>query len=462
MIAARVLNTQLAASNKSLERLSTGLRINRASDDPAGLIASEVLRGEKASLQAAIANGQRASQVVATAEGALTEISNLLVELQDMVVSTANRVGLGDEEVEARQLEVDSILSSINRIAGGAEFAGVKLLDGSADFRFSGLAASCIQDARIESMQSTGGAPRPIMVEVLQTGQYARLIYAKSALAGENVTLRIAGNRGSETLSFAAGTKVSAMVATINQVVETTGVAAVNRLGTMMILQSLELGDDAFVSVETIRGSFAVSGGTDGTDFGRDAQVLINGQRARVDGRTARLDSDEMALELTVQPAFVLVPNARTTLQVTGGGRTFALTPNLATGRAAVGIGAVNTGILGDRQTGRLASLASGQANALTSGNLHSSQSIVESAIREVASLRGRLGAFQRYTVESALRSQQVALENISAAESAIRDVDFAVETAHLARSDILVQSASRVLRTANALPQIILQLLAP
>ncbi len=181
-----------------------------------------------------------------------------------------------------------------------------------------------------------------------------------------------------------------------------------------------------------------------------------------MDGRTARLDSDEMALELTVQPAFVLVPNARTTLQVTGGGRTFALTPNLATGRAAVGIGAVNAGILGDRQTGRLASLASGQANALTSGNLHSSQSIVESAIREVASLRGRLGAFQRYTVESALRSQQVALENISAAESAIRDVDFAVETAHLARSDILVQSASRVLRTANALPQIILQLLAP
>ena len=108
ILAQRVLGMQNNALNKSLERLSTGLRINRGADDPAGLIASENLRSEKAAINAAITNAQRAEQVVNVAEGGLQEVSNLLVELQSLVSSTANEAGVSEEERVANQLQIDS------------------------------------------------------------------------------------------------------------------------------------------------------------------------------------------------------------------------------------------------------------------------------------------------------------------------------------------------------------------
>ena len=104
LLAQRVLGDQNMGLNKSLQRLSTGLRINRGSDDPAGLIASENLRSEKAAINAAVTNAQRAEQVVNVAEGGLQEVSNLLIELQSLVSSTANEAGVSTEEKEANQL----------------------------------------------------------------------------------------------------------------------------------------------------------------------------------------------------------------------------------------------------------------------------------------------------------------------------------------------------------------------
>src|SRR5438045_2673754 len=103
LIATHQLNRNQANLQVSLERLATGFRINSAKDDPAGLIASEMLRSEKASTAAAIANAQRADQVLATADGALSEVSNLLVDLQGLVVAAANRGGLGQDEIDAQQ-----------------------------------------------------------------------------------------------------------------------------------------------------------------------------------------------------------------------------------------------------------------------------------------------------------------------------------------------------------------------
>jgi flagellin len=114
----------------SLERLSSGLRINRGADDPAGLIVSENLRSEIGGVQQAIANSQRASNVIATGEGALAEVANLLVDIQDLVVEAANRGALSDEEIRANQLQVDSAIDSITRIANTTTFAGRKLLNG--------------------------------------------------------------------------------------------------------------------------------------------------------------------------------------------------------------------------------------------------------------------------------------------------------------------------------------------
>ena len=113
MLAQRVLKMQNAALTVSLERLSTGLRINRGKDDPAGLIASENLRAEKKAITSAISNAERAEQVVNVAEGGLQEIQNLLVELQALVSASANEAGLSVEEKDANQLQIDSILQTM-------------------------------------------------------------------------------------------------------------------------------------------------------------------------------------------------------------------------------------------------------------------------------------------------------------------------------------------------------------
>src|SRR5688500_9059902 len=134
LIAQRVLKKNNSALNTSLERLSTGLKINKGADNPAGLIASENLRSEKAGISQAINNAERASNIIGTAEGGLSEVSSLLTELTSLVGQAANSGGLSTEEVQANQLQVDSILSTINRIAGSTAFQGTKLLNGNYDY----------------------------------------------------------------------------------------------------------------------------------------------------------------------------------------------------------------------------------------------------------------------------------------------------------------------------------------
>ncbi|MHC4990403.1 MAG: flagellin, partial [Planctomycetota bacterium] len=150
MLSQRVLQTQNRGLNTSLERLATGIRINRGKDDPAGLIASEALRAEKAAIGSAIKNGERAEQVVNVAEGGLQEINNLLVELQSLVGESANEAGISDEEKEANQLQIDSILQTIDRIANATSFNGTKLLNGNFDYTTSGMSAN-VTDFKISS-----------------------------------------------------------------------------------------------------------------------------------------------------------------------------------------------------------------------------------------------------------------------------------------------------------------------
>ena len=128
--------------------------------------------------------------------------------------------------------------------------------------------------------------------------------------------------------------------------------------------------------------------------------------------------------------------------------------------KASMGIASVSTGSLGDSTNGFLSALGSGGTASLESDNLANAQKIVDKAIKQVSQLRGRLGAFQKFTIGSTINSLGVAFENVSASESAIRDTDFAEETANLTRSQILAQAATTVLAQANASPQAALSLL--
>jgi len=134
------LNAQnsLSQSNKALQqaltRLSTGLRINSGKDDPAGLIASETLRSDIVSIEKAISNSERANQMIATADSALNQVSSLLNDIRSLVTEAANSGAMSDEQIEANQLQIDSSLAAIDRIAQTTTFQGRKLLDGSLAF----------------------------------------------------------------------------------------------------------------------------------------------------------------------------------------------------------------------------------------------------------------------------------------------------------------------------------------
>src|SRR6478672_7278883 len=139
LTAQRGLATSQKNLNDTLQRLSTGLRINRGADDPAGLIASESLRSELSGMNQAVDNSSRASNVIATAEGSLQEVASLLLNVKDLIVEAANSGALSPDEIKANQLQVDSAVESITRISNTTTFAGLKLLDGSLNYLTSGV-----------------------------------------------------------------------------------------------------------------------------------------------------------------------------------------------------------------------------------------------------------------------------------------------------------------------------------
>lgn len=463
MIATRVLSAQNNALSQSLSRLSTGLRINTGKDDPAGLIVSEALRAERVAIGSALVNISRANNVIGTSEGALDEINKLLTELEDLVDRSANEAGISDDERRANQLQIDAILDSINRIAASTEFQGKKLLSGELDYVTSGVNSSNFADVTINSARIGNNSSRAVLVEVFQSAQLAQLTYAAATTGAGVTTIEITGNRGTETLSFASGTAISSVAVAINQAKDITGVsAALTSSGTALTMYSTEYGAKQFVSVRALAGTFNVTGGDAGnTDYGQDVGVLINGVRASADGLKVESQTSTLAVSLTLDATFATTLGTDS-FHITGGGADFAIAPKLSfAGLASIGIPNVSVSSLGSNTSGFLSTLRSGENNSLDSGNYFDAQRIIRESQTQVSRLRGRLGAFQRNTLETTANALNITLENTIAAESSIRDTDFAVETSNLTRSQILVQAATNVLRLANAQPQAVLQLLS-
>jgi flagellin len=457
LIAQRALNQNQQSLSTSLERLSTGLKINSGADDPAGLIASQNLQAEQTGINTAISNAQSANNVMGTAEGGLNEVSNLLTTLQGLVSQSANTGGLSAAEVGANQLQVDSILSTVNRIAQSTSFDGTKLLDGSLDYTTSSVGTSAVTGLQVNSALVPDGGKVNVVVQVTNSAQTAALSYSGGTVTGSTVTLEVSGNLGTTQLSFASGTTVSSIVTAVNAVTTTTGASAsVTGTGAFKI-DSTGFGSSQFVGLKAISGSFTLAS-TKST--GRDAAVTVNGAAAETQGLSVSYNSTDLDLSFSVTNK-ANFDDASKTFAITGGGATFALGANVTeTDKASIGIASVSTGSLGSASLGFLDSLGSGGANSLSSGNLVNSQNILNQSISQVSDLRGRIGAFQDYTIGSTVNSLSVAYENVSAAESSITDTDFAAETSNLTRDQILTQAAQTVLAQANARPQSALSLL--
>lgn len=461
-----------------LQRLATGLRINRGADDPAGLIVSERLRSEIKGIGQAIDNSERASSVIATTEGYLAEVADLLNSIKSLVVNSANTGGVSQEEIEANQLEIDSAIESITRISNTASFAGLQLLNGSLEYVTSGINSTNIDGVDIHGVQFGTNSSMAVSVEVTQSAQTGALfLSAATGALASSVTLEIAGNLGVQTLSFVSGTALSAVIAAVNTVRDTTGVSAALRNGASQLsglyFNSTGFGTDSFVSVRRLGqgGGFfqtydAPSGTATQRDVGRDVNAIINGALATGNGTQVALNTPALAIDIDLSEAFATtVSGTATSFNITGGGANFQLGPSITTTQqVGIGIKSVAASRIGGTTIdgGRffLDSLKSGQSNSLLFGRSAEASEVLAAAITEVSVLRGRLGAFERNTLQTNSRSLQIGLENITSSESKIRDTDFAAETAAMTRAQILQQAGTSVLATANSSSQNILRLL--
>jgi flagellin len=211
------LNRNNADLSLRLQRLSSGLKINTGKDAPAKLIASETLRSEIGGINQAIDNSQRATNVINTAEGALGEVSALLLEIQSLTIEAANVGALSPEEIAANQLQVDSILNSINRIANTTQFNGVKLLNGALDYTTSSVASADIDVVQINTAKLPDNGSVSIAVEVLASAELGQVTFNGATVGTSAVTIEVAGNAGAEQLSFAANTTISSVATAVNQ-----------------------------------------------------------------------------------------------------------------------------------------------------------------------------------------------------------------------------------------------------
>ncbi|MEQ8845347.1 MAG: flagellin [Phycisphaerales bacterium] len=495
LLAQRVLGLNNSNLSQSLERLSTGTRINRGKDDPAGLIASENLRAEATALTSAIGNAERADQVVNIAEGGLQEVSNLLNELQGLLTTTANQAGLSEQEKSANQQQVDSILQTIDRIASSTSFQGTKLLNGSFDYRAQNVAGE-VTDFKVNGAKFESET-LDVDVLVTQSAQQAGFFLSTTGSLDLNGTddfrIEVAGRLGSREFSFSSGTTNAQIAEAINNFSEVTGVSATVS-GTGIRVASEGFGSKEFVSVKVLEDAGATGTGIgiynlEGDNFaaadttiestfadasnevrdeGQNIAGTINGVRAVADGKDLRINTDFLDIALTLNTSSsqtlgaVEASSGQPTLQITGGGADFQLAGQVdIAGKVSLGISNVAVRNLGTSDKGFLGDLASGKSlNLADADDLSGAQDVVAEAIEQVSSLRGRLGAFQKNTVGATIRSLSISLENTRAADSVIRDTDFAAETAALTRSQILVSSSTNILSLANSQPQSVLQLL--
>ena len=470
MVAQSQLHRAQGSLNQALQRLSSGLRINRGADDPAGLIASESLRSEIQGVKTAVDNSQRASNIIATAEGALGEVSDLLVSIKSLAIQAANKGAMSPEEIKANQLQVDSAVQSITRISNVTNFAGLNLLNGSLDYNLSGVINSQIAEAHIFNAQFASATSIPVNVQVVQSALPAALLWATSQVGSSGVTIEVAGNKGVEAINFRHSASVGTVMSAINGVKDATGVSAtwIDSAGNSaagLVFYSTDYGSESFVSVQALPGQ----GAFDTTDAlgtsthrtnGQDVAATINGSNVVGKGLELSLNTTYLSLDLKLDPAFAGAANA-SSFAITGGGALFQLGPHVSINeQRSFGIQSVAATRLGNSTIGFLSQIVTGGQSSLTEGQAQQAAAIIDEAITQVAGLRGRMGAFEKNTIQTNMRSLQVAQENLTASESSIRDADFAAETANLTRGQILTSAATSVLAIANQTPQSVLKLL--
>ena len=428
------LGTQLELSNT---RLSTGKKINKASDDPSGLIAATMLNKEISAIDAKVRSAERMKAVVDTADGALSEITSLLTEIDSAIIAAAGTTAT-DGEKAAYQAQIDDAVKQIDRLASTTSFNGNKLLDGSTGYSVSGATSSEVTDIRVHRASSATGAS--ISVSKSRTETQATLEVMSAAPTG-NVEFTVTGEDGTSTaLSFNATHTLNDIETAIDAQTGDTGVEATVSGGSLYLL-STDSGRAEFATVTVTTGAsdFSITG-TSATSYGTTTDtVTANGVALTQDVEGSYTYSDSST---TVQFNLVDSFTGTTSFSVSGSGAGWSLEGE----ELNFGINSMSSSTLGNVNVGYLSTLKSGGANSISSGNSSTAQSIVDEAQNQVLTEQGYLGGISKYTIDSSINAWESNKSALSESLSLIQDVDYAQESANNSRLQILYETQASVL----------------
>jgi flagellin len=477
--AQRNLMSSQGSLQTSLQRLSSGLRINSAKDDAAGLAIASRMSAQVSGINQAIRNANDAISLSQTAEGALGESGNILRRMRDLSVQSANDTNSGTDRV-ALQQEVGQLQQELNRIANETEFNGKKLLDGSfsaqqfqvganANQTISiGMSSAKATDIGNQSVTSDGTALQAKAGTTAQTSDVAAQTLTVSGLKSSNVAV-------------AAGDSAKDIAAAVNRASADTGVSAVART-------------TANLNVTGVTGSstFTFNLGS-ASNSGSGSSVQISAKVTNMNDLSGMADAINAK---SGQTGITAVANAGTIKltsesgdditidNVSDGAGTGAL--NVASGDAASPVSqalsdGANTSaritgkvsfnssqafsVASDTGTSLMAATQGSTLKSVGSIDIGSQQgandaiTVIDSALDFINGSRAKLGAVQN-RVESTISNLSATSENLSAARSRIQDADFAQETAQLTRSQVLQQAGMAMLAQANAAPNNVLTLL--
>lgn len=481
--AQRSLNGSQNSLATSLQRLSSGLRINSARDDAAGLAISDRLTSQIRGLNQAVRNANDGISLAQTAEGALQESTNILQRMRELAIQSANGSNAGEDRA-ALQLEVAQLQQELTRIAETTTFGSKNILDGS----FSGEAfqvgayANETINISIQGAAATDiGANR---IDATGTGLGA-VEAAAGVIPGSTVAFTattIAGSLGSAAITYAAADSARTIAGVISAEQANTGVDA--EAVTRARLSGLSAaGTVAFDLAGEGGTTVSISVNITNTGDLQDLADQINAQSATTNisavnnGATLDLFNGN-GDDITIDNFNVGADGGNEALTVTAlnfdGTAATAETTNLVDAAAGATDATRITGQL-RLDSSQAFSVSGGDATVLVAGGstftsvdtvdvgtaagAQSALSIVDSAIQGIDSQRATLGAVQN-RLTSTISNLQNIVENVSAARSQIRDADFAMETANLTRNQIIQQAGIAMLAQANAQPQNVLALL--
>ncbi|HEX2954577.1 MAG TPA: flagellin [Bacillota bacterium] len=510
-----------SAMSKSLERLSSGYRINRAADDAAGLAISEKMRGQISGLKQASKNAQDGISLLQTAEGNLNESHSILQRMRELADQAANGTVTDSDRAEI-QKEMNQLTKEVDRIAKDTEFNTMKLLrgqtaavglsgstpsapgtgamaggvaaanaSGSIDFAAVSLADGdkINIDGQTFTMVASGGAAASGH-EIVNSGTQATMISNISAaltaagitnsVSGTAIDLTAAGTAGNGTVSVTDSADVAKAGVTVTNL--TGGVDAAAASGSLSINRQMAAGDTiTFGTGGSAKTYTMVAAGTSsptatqivlGSDVaGTIANIVskVNDATDGVSSITAAAGSDGKTINLTANATGTAGNLALATNLGAASQKADHITLTMQIGANAgqsmdVDVNNMDAGSLGIGRDANGVAVSGGidatQGLDVTSSTSASNAlTAIDNAINKVSSERSKLGAYQN-RLDHTVSNLSTAAENLSASESRIRDVDMADEMSNFSRAQILMQASTAMMAQANQKPQAVLKLL--